>query len=185
MTQASMTLPQKMAFNVLLMVSLSHFLDDLVQSIIPAALPLLKEQYALTFAQVGLITLTVQVTSSIFQPIVGLSTDKRPTPFALPIGMCVTLVGFLLLASAPNFAVILVACGIAGLGSAIFHPEASKVTQTIAGQQKGFAQAVFQVGGNAGFACYSACSSADSSPEWPIKHCLVCTFCAPCSRPFE
>lgn len=112
MTQASMTLPQKMAFNVLLMVSLSHFLNDLVQSIIPAALPLLKEQYALTFAQVGLITLTVQVTSSIFQPIVGLSTDKRPTPFALPIGMCVTLVGFLLLASAPNFAVILVACGI-------------------------------------------------------------------------
>lgn len=153
MTQASMTLPQKMAFNVLLMVSLSHFLNDLVQSIIPAALPLLKEQYALTFAQVGLITLTVQVTSSIFQPIVGLSTDKRPTPFALPIGMCVTLVGFLLLASAPNFAVILVACGIAGLGSAIFHPEASKVTQTIAGQQKGFAQAVFQVGGNTGFAC--------------------------------
>lgn len=153
MAQVQENQPNEFALNILLMVSLSHFLNDMVQSIIPAALPLLKEQYLLSFAQVGLITLTVQITSSIFQPIVGLSTDRHPTPLALPIGMCVTLVGFLLLANAPNFTMILIAVGIAGLGSAIFHPEASKVTQNVAGNRKGFAQAIFQVGGNAGFAC--------------------------------
>ena len=141
------------ALDILLMVSLSHFLNDTVQSIIPAALPLLKDNYALTFTQVGLITLTVQLTSSIFQPIVGIVTDRRPFAYALPLGMLSTLAGIVLLSQAHSFAAILFAVGLAGFGSAIFHPEGAKVIHSVSANRKGFAQALFQVGGNAGFAC--------------------------------
>ncbi len=153
MTSASLTSGSRIALDVLLMVSFSHFLNDTVQSIIPASLPLLKENYALSFTEVGLITLTVQLTSSILQPLVGLSTDRRPRPYSLPVGMLATLLGILALSQAGSFAGILFAVALAGLGSAIFHPEGSKVVQAASGGRKGFAQSLFQVGGNAGFAC--------------------------------
>ena len=138
------------AFTVLAGVSVSHLLNDTVQSIIPAIYPMLKESFALTFAQVGLMTLTLQLTASLLQPLVGLYTDRRPTPYSLVIGMVFTLAGLLLLAAAPTFAVVLIAASLMGIGSAVFHPESSRVARMAAGGRPGLAQSLFQVGGNAG-----------------------------------
>ena len=138
------------AFTVLAGVSVSHLLNDTVQSIIPAIYPMLKESFALTFAQVGLMTLTLQLTASLLQPLVGLYTDRRPTPYSLVIGMVFTLAGLLLLAAAPTFAIVLVAASLMGIGSAVFHPESSRVARMAAGGRPGLAQSLFQVGGNAG-----------------------------------
>src|SRR5262245_26000839 len=110
------------AVAVLAGISVSHLLNDTVQSLLPAIYPLLKETFALTFAQVGLMTLTLQVTASLLQPLVGLYTDRRPTPYSLVIGMAVSLVGLLLMAVAPTFGLVLLAAGLMGIGSAIFHP---------------------------------------------------------------
>ena len=135
---------------VLAGISVSHLLNDSVQSLVPAIYPMLKETFALSFAQVGLMTLTLQVTASLLQPVVGLYTDRRPTPYSLVIGMAVSLVGLLLLAVAPTFAIVLVAAGLMGVGSAIFHPESSRVARMASGGRHGLAQSVFQVGGNFG-----------------------------------
>ncbi|MDO5532504.1 MFS transporter [Sutterella sp.] len=143
---------QAMAAGILALVAASHFLNDMLQSLIPAALPLLKDANGLTFAEVGLITLTVQITSSLMQPLVGWATDKRPIPAALPVGMLSTLVGLILLARADSLPAILCAVALFGCGSAIFHPESTRAVQLAAAGRKGFAQAVFQVGGNAGMA---------------------------------
>ena len=121
------------AFTVLAGVSVSHLLNDTIQSIVPAIYPMLKESFALTFAQVGLMTLTLQLTASLLQPLVGLYTDRRPTPYSLVIGMVFTLAGLLLLAAAPTFAVVLVAASLMGIGSAVFHPESSRVARMAAG----------------------------------------------------
>ena len=131
---------------------LSHGMNDLLQSLIPAVYPVLKTEFALSFGQIGLITLTFQLTASLLQPFVGAYTDRRPKPYSLPLGMCVTLAGLVLLSVAPNFAVILVAAGMVGVGSSIFHPEASRVARLASGGRYGFAQSVFQVGGNGGTA---------------------------------
>ena len=133
-------------------VCFGHFLNDGIGSIIPAALPILRDAHSLTFAEVGLITLVVQITSSLLQPVVGLATDRRPTRYALAAGMCFTFFGLLLLGAAPSFAVILVAVGLIGCGSAVFHPESARIAQHASGGRKGLAQAIFQVGGNAGMA---------------------------------
>lgn len=131
---------------------LSHAMNDLLQSLIPAVYPVLKQEFALSFGQIGLITLAFQVTASLLQPFVGAYTDRHPRPYSLPIGMCVTLAGLVLLAVAPSFGVILLAASMVGVGSSIFHPEASRVARLASGGRYGFAQSLFQVGGNGGTA---------------------------------
>lgn len=140
------------AFGVLAAISFCHFLNDLLQSVIPAVYPILKESYRLDFRQIGLITLSVQLTASLLQPFVGMYTDRRPTPYSLPVGMAFTLSGLLLLAYAPRFAIVLLAVALVGVGSSVFHPESSRVARMASGGQHGLAQSLFQVGGNAGSA---------------------------------
>lgn len=135
---------------ILLSLSFCHLLNDLIQSLIPALYPLLKTEFNLDFAQIGLITLAFQLTASLLQPTVGFYTDKRPQPFSLAIGMGSTLIGLLLLSVANSYTVVLIAAGLVGTGSAIFHPEASRVARMASGGRYGTAQALFQVGGNAG-----------------------------------
>ena len=136
--------------NILLALSLSHLLNDTIQSLIFAIYPLLKESFRLDYGQVGLITLTFQLTASILQPFVGLYTDRHPKPFSLAAGMGVTLGGLVLLSRAWNYHSILVASAMVGAGSSIFHPEASRVARMASGGKHGFAQSLFQVGGNLG-----------------------------------
>ncbi len=137
---------------ILLAISLSHLLNDLMQSLVPAVYPILKSKFALDFGQVGLISLTFYLTASLLQPVVGLATDRRPMPFSLATGMGSTLAGLLLLSIAGSFHMILLAAGLIGLGSAVFHPESSRVARMASGGRHGMAQSVFQVGGNAGSA---------------------------------
>jgi MFS transporter, FSR family, fosmidomycin resistance protein len=132
--------------------SLSHLLNDSVQALIPAIYPLLKQTLSLNFTQVGLITFTLQMTGSLFQPFIGHFTDRKPQPFSLAVGMAFTLIGVVSLAFAPTYGAILVATGMVGLGSAVFHPEASRIARRASGGRHGFAQSLFQVGGNAGSA---------------------------------
>jgi len=141
---------QSTAFAILAAISFSHLLNDTIQSVVPAIYPLLKSAFALSFAQIGLMTLTQQVTASLLQPVVGLYTDHRPTPYSLVIGMAFTLVGLLLLASAPIFPALLAAAALMGVGSAVFHPESSRVARMASGGRHGLAQSLFQVGGNLG-----------------------------------
>jgi FSR family fosmidomycin resistance protein-like MFS transporter len=140
------------ALRILAAISVCHFLNDTLQSVIPAVYPILKDAYHLDFSHVGLITLTVNFTASLLQPLVGFFTDARPTPYSLPIGMSLSLGGILLLALAPTFAAVLVAVGFVGIGSAVFHPESSRVARLASGGRHGFAQSLFAVGGNAGSA---------------------------------
>src|SRR5579864_5046157 len=139
-------------FRILGAISFSHLLNDMIQSLILAVYPILKSGFDLTFGQVGLITLTYQVTASLLQPLVGAVTDRRPMPYSLPLGMGATLCGLLLLAVAPNFPVLLLAAALVGTGSSVFHPESSRVARLASGGQHGMAQSLFQVGGNAGSA---------------------------------
>ena len=140
------------AFRVLAAISFCHLLNDMMQSVIPAVYPIFKSSYHLDFGQIGLITLTSQLTASLLQPVVGLYTDHRPTPYSLPVGMTFTMVGLILIASAPSFAVVLAAVALVGMGSAVFHPESSRVARMASGGRHGFAQSLFQVGGNLGSA---------------------------------
>ncbi|MBC7927071.1 MAG: MFS transporter [Bryobacteraceae bacterium] len=140
------------AFRVLAAISFCHLLNDMVQSLIPALYPILKSKYQLDFGQIGLITLTGQSVASLLQPVVGFYTDRRPQPWSLPIGMAFTLAGLLLLAVAGSFGLILVAVALVGFGSAVFHPESSRIARKASGGQHGLAQSLFQVGGNAGSA---------------------------------
>jgi MFS transporter, FSR family, fosmidomycin resistance protein len=148
----SRTAAPQAAIGILSAISLCHGLNDLLQSVLPAVYPILKTAYRLDFGQIGLITFTNTVTASLLQPIVGLITDARPKPYSLAIGMGFTLVGLLLLSVAPTYAAILVAVGFVGIGSSIFHPESSRVARLASGGRHGFAQSLFQVGGNAGSA---------------------------------
>ena len=136
--------------SVLLALSLSHLLNDTVQSLLPAIYPVLKESFRLNFTQVGLITFTFQGTASLLQPFIGYHTDRHPKPYSLAFGMGVSLVGLVLLSSAASFPMIILAAALVGAGSAIFHPEASRVARLASGGRHGFAQSVFQVGGNLG-----------------------------------
>ena len=140
------------ALGILFALSFCHLLNDAIQALIPAIYPLLKESFALSFTQIGLITLAFQMVGSVLQPIVGFYTDKHPKPFSLVFGMGVTLCGLVLLALAPTYGVVLLAAGSVGLGSAIFHPESSRMSRLASGGRHGFAQSLFQVGGNAGTA---------------------------------
>jgi len=139
-------------YPILFTISFAHLLNDLVQAVIPSVYPLLKDNYALTFTQIGLITLTFQVTASLLQPFVGLYTDKRPQPYSLAVGMAFSLSGLLLLAAAGSFTGILFAAALVGIGSSVFHPESSRVAYLASGGRRGLAQSIFQIGGNAGSA---------------------------------
>lgn len=137
---------------VLFALSLSHMLNDVMQSLLPAVYPILKAQYSLTFTQVGLITFTFQLTASLLQPVVGMATDRRPQPYSLAISMIFTFCGLILLSMANSFYFILIAAAMVGIGSSVFHPEASRVARLASGGRHGLAQSLFQVGGNAGTA---------------------------------
>ncbi|HWZ14917.1 MAG TPA: MFS transporter [Mucilaginibacter sp.] len=143
---------QKTVFGVLMAISVGHFLNDMLQSIIPSVYPLLKRNFHLNFTQIGLITFTFQVTSSLLQPFVGLFTDRKPRPYSLVAGMGLSLVGVLLLSLAPSFISVLGAVAIMGIGSSIFHPESSRLARLASGGKKGLAQSIFQLGGNTGSA---------------------------------
>jgi FSR family fosmidomycin resistance protein-like MFS transporter len=144
--------PSQILFRVLAAVSFCHMLNDMVQSLLPSIYPILKSQFHLDFVHLGLLTFTYQVVASLLQPLVGQFTDKRPMPFALPVGMTFTLAGLLLLATAPTFNWLIVAACLVGTGSAIFHPESSRIARMASGGKHGFAQSFFQVGGNTGSA---------------------------------
>ena len=143
---------QNMVVSIICAVAFAHLLNDLIQASLPAIYPLLKDNFSLSFSQIGLISLVYQITASLLQPWIGLYTDKHPKPYLLPLGMIVTLIGIGILAIAPSFTILLVAAALIGIGSSTFHPEASRVARFASGGRFGTAQSAFQVGGNSGSA---------------------------------
>lgn len=137
-------------YTILIAIGLVHLLNDTMQSVIPAIFPILKESLNLTYTQIGFILFSLNMTASVMQPVVGLVTDKRPAPFLLPVGMASSLVGMLGIGLAPNYPVVIMSVILVGIGSAVFHPEGSRVAHMAAGKRKGLAQSIFQVGGNSG-----------------------------------
>jgi MFS transporter, FSR family, fosmidomycin resistance protein len=148
--ETSLYVTHKTAFNILGAISVCHLLNDMLSSLLPSIYPLLKDSFHLNFAQVGLITLTYQITASLLQPLVGFYTDKKPMPYSLPVGMGLTLLGLLFLSIAGSFPTLLMAAALVGTGSSVFHPESSRVARMASGGQHGLAQSLFQVGGNTG-----------------------------------
>ncbi len=140
----------KATLSILLLVSLGHLLNDMFQAVIPAIYPMIKESLGLSFVQIGVITLTNQITSSLLQPLVGYFSDKHPRPYGLAIGMCFTLTGLMLLSMADSFSAVLFSVAFVGVGSSVLHPESSKVARLASGGAKGMAQSIFQIGGNVG-----------------------------------
>lgn len=143
---------KKAVMGILVALACSHMLNDAIQALLSSIYPMLKGLFALNFTQIGLITFTFQMTGSVFQPLIGLYTDRRPKPYSLALGMGVTLGGLFCLAFAPSYSVVIVAAAMVGFGSAIFHPEASRIARLASGGRHGFAQSLFQLGGNAGSA---------------------------------
>jgi FSR family fosmidomycin resistance protein-like MFS transporter len=143
---------QQTVFAIIAAVSVAHLINDIMQSLLTASYPMLKDNYHLDFGQIGFLTFTFQVTASLLQPIVGLYTDKKPLPFSLPIGMGASLIGLIVLAYAGNYPMLLLGAGLIGIGSSVFHPEASRVARMASGGRHGLAQSMFQVGGNFGSA---------------------------------
>jgi MFS transporter, FSR family, fosmidomycin resistance protein len=140
----------KTVFSILLSISFSHLLNDTIQSLIPSIYPVVKDSFNLNFSQIGIITLVFQSTASLFQPLIGLYTDRKPQPYSLAVGMVFTLAGLILLSQAKNYALLLASVAVIGTGSSVFHPEASKVAYMASGGRRGLAQSIFQVGGNLG-----------------------------------
>ena len=139
-------------FNVLAAVAFCHLLNDMMQSLLPSIYPILKHSFGLDFGQIGILTLAYQITASLLQPFIGLYTDRKPMPYSLPVGMSFTLAGLLILSIAPTFGWLVFAAALVGMGSAVFHPESSRIARMASGGKHGFAQSFFQVGGNAGTA---------------------------------
>ena len=164
----------KPTFGILGALSASHMINDMMQSLLLAIYPILKGEFSLSFTQIGVITLTYQLTASLLQPMIGLYTDRRPQPYSLPIGMTSTLVGLLLLAFAPNFATVLIAAAFVGMGSAVFHPESSRIARLASGGQHGLAQSLFQVGGNMGTAIGPLVAALVIAP---FGHSSIAWFC--------
>ncbi len=164
--------PETTVVAIIAAVAFGHFLNDIMQSLIPAVYPLLKDELKLNFGQIGLITLVFQGTASILQPLIGLYTDRRPMPYSLVVGMGSTLLGLVLMAHAASFAVVLAAAALIGIGSSIFHPESSRVARLAAGARPGFAQSFFQVGGNIGsslgplLAAFIVLPNGQASLQW-------------------
>jgi len=151
-TAAARAAARVTTFSVILSLSFCHMLNDLMQSLVPALYPILKTSYGLSFGQIGVITLAFQCTASMLQPVVGIYTDRRPQPYSLMIGIAFTLVGLLCMSRASSYPAILLSAGLIGMGSSVFHPEASRVARMAAGGRYGLAQSLFQVGGNVGSA---------------------------------
>jgi FSR family fosmidomycin resistance protein-like MFS transporter len=149
-TEAPKHVPEKLVLSILLAAAFCHFLNDMVQSLIPAIYPILKKSFNLDFGQIGMITLTYQITASLLQPLIGHFNDRHPRPYSLAIGMGFTLVGLVTLSRVATYPMLLFGAALVGIGSAVFHPESSRVVRMVSGGQHGFAQALFQVGGNAG-----------------------------------
>lgn len=170
---AASTTKARTSFGILGAISLSHLLNDMIQSLILAIYPLLQSEFSLTFMQIGMITLTFQLASSLLQPVVGYWTDKYPMPWSLPIGMCFTLSGLVLLALAGSFGAVLLAAALVGTGSSVFHPESSRVARMASGGRHGLAQSIFQVGGNFGSSLALA-GGGDYRALWQRQRCLVC-----------
>ena len=152
MNTITQPLPQRTIYPILFTIAFTHFINDLLQAVIPSVYPMLKTSFNLSFAQIGMITFTFQLMASLLQPFIGIYTDKRPLPYSLAIGMIFTLSGLLLLSQSNHFYSILLAVGCVGIGSSIFHPESSRVAYLASGGKRGLAQSIFQLGGNAGSA---------------------------------
>jgi MFS transporter, FSR family, fosmidomycin resistance protein len=169
----------KTTYSILAAISVCHLLNDMMQSLLPAIYPILKANYGLSFAQVGLLTFTFQFTASLLQPVIGLYTDLKPKPYSLAIGMAFSLCGLLLLSTAASFSVLLSAAALIGSGSAVLHPESSRVARMAAGGRPGLAQALFQVGGNLGsalgplLAAFIVLRHGQSSVSWFSLAALV------------
>jgi FSR family fosmidomycin resistance protein-like MFS transporter len=151
-TAAESTALQRTAFPILIALSFSHLLNDMMQSLVPAIYPIIKDAYHLDFGQIGLITFTFQLTASLFQPLVGAYTDRKPQPYSLVAGMGMTLLGLFVLANAGSYGMLLLGAGLVGTGSSIFHPESTRMARLASGGRHGFAQSLFQVGGQTGSA---------------------------------
>ncbi len=173
---------EKTVFPILFAVSFCHLLNDLNQSLLSAIYPILKTSFHLDFSQIGLITLVFQVTASLLQPLVGIYTDKRPTPYSLVAGMGCTLAGLLLLSVAPRYGILLMAAALIGMGSSVFHPESSRVARMASGGRHGLAQSLFQVGGNGGtalgplLAAFIVLPNGQSSIAWFSLAALLAMF---------
>ncbi|MBV9221647.1 MAG: MFS transporter, partial [Methylobacteriaceae bacterium] len=150
---------ERTTFGILLAISFCHLLNDMIQSLIPAIYPILKDSFALNFGEIGLITLAFQLTASLLQPLVGLYSDSRPLPYSLAFGMGSTLLGLVLLSVAWSFPMLLGAVALVGMGSAVFHPESSRVARMASGGRHGLAQSIFQVGGNFGSSLGPICAA--------------------------
>src|ERR1700744_3577229 len=146
------TIQERTMLRVLAAISFCHVLNDMMQSLLPSIYPILKSSFHLNFTQIGFISLAYQIPASLLQPVIGHYTDQKPMPYSLPVGMVFTLFGLLLLAVAPTFPLLLLAASLIGMGSAVFHPESSRVARMASGGKHGFAQSFFQVGGNTGSA---------------------------------
>lgn len=171
---AASTTKARTSFGILGAISLSHLLNDMIQSLILAIYPLLQSEFSLTFMQIGMITLTFQLASSLLQPVVGYWTDKYPMPWSLPIGMCFTLSGLVLLALAGSFGAVLLAAALVGTGSSVFHPESSRVARMASGGRHGLAQSIFQVGGKLWQFPGTLAGGGDYRALWQRQRCLVC-----------
>src|SRR5271170_7439439 len=144
-TVAARRIAEGTAFSIIMALSFSHMLNDMMQSLIPALYPMMKSTYGLSFVQIGFMTTAMQVTSSMLQPIVGMAADRRPQPYSLAVGMGATLSGLLLLAQAATYPTLLIGSALVGIGSAVFHPEASRIARLASGGRHGLAQSLFQV----------------------------------------
>jgi FSR family fosmidomycin resistance protein-like MFS transporter len=170
--EASKHVGEKLIFSILLAAAFCHFLNDMVQSLIPAIYPILKKSFNLDFSQIGVITLTYQITASLLQPLIGHFNDRHPRPYSLAVGMGFTLIGLVMLSRVSTYSTLLLGAALVGIGSAVFHPESSRVVRTVSGGQHGFAQAFFQVGGNAGsslgplLAAFIVLPNGQSSLAW-------------------
>ena len=179
------------ALGILAAISFCHLLNDMMQSLLPALYPMIKSSYRLSFGQIGLLTFTFQFTASLLQPLVGALADKSPRPYSLAIGMGFSLVGLVLLAFAASYSLLLVAAALIGTGSSVFHPESSRVARMASGGRHGFAQSVFQVGGNLGtsagplLAAFIVLPHGQSSVAWfsGAASCAVCWRHSPAARP--
>ena len=170
---------RRIAFPILIALSISHCLNDMLQSVISAIYPLFKEDLSLSFAQIGLITLVYQMSASVFQPLMGLFFDKRPIAWSLPIGMCFTLVGIMNLAFATNLYWLLASVFIVGIGSSVLHPEASRIAFLASGGKRGLAQSLFQVGGKL---AWTIAGGFTGSSLWEATYCFFHGFCLDCHR---
>lgn len=166
----------KMVYPIVFAVGFAHFINDLIQSCLPAIYPMLKADYSLSFTQIGIITLVYQFTASILQPCVGLYTDKHPKPYLLPLGMLFTLAGIVVLALSHHFSMLLVSATLIGIGSSAFHPDASRVARMASGGKLGTAQSIFQVGGNSGSAVGPLLAAAFIIPNGQMSSIILVAF---------